>query len=85
MVELFDSLSGRTRFAHFCAVFYSQPDADSYVMSGTFVRPIVLGKIVQLRVASLNRFREIPPEATEGGIFDTFVTITSLQTFRLKH
>ena len=49
MAELFDSFSSRIRFTHFCPVFnciFSLLKAASDVISGLFVRPIVLAKCV---------------------------------------
>ena len=80
MAELFDSLSGWTRFAHFCAVLnniFSRPAAASDVICGRFVGPDVLGRRVKFHYPSLNRSREIVPEAVGGGIFDRFSPITS--------
>ena len=79
MVELFDSLSARTRFAHFGAVFTtfcSQPEAASDVISGMFVGLIVLDKLLKFHGHSLSHSREIPPEAVGGGIFDSFFHYT---------
>ena len=36
------------------------------------MRPAVLDKRVKFHDLSLNRSREIPPEAVRGGIFDVF-------------
>ena len=52
--------------------FCSRPEAASDVMSGRFVRPIVLDKCVKFCDPCLNRSREIPPEAVGGSIFDSF-------------
>ena len=68
-------MSGRTRFAHLCAVLSCilQPEETSDVISGRFVRPIVLEKRVKMGHPRLNRSREIPPEAVvPGGIFYSF-------------
>ena len=66
-----------THFAHFCAAFCSWLEADSDVISGRFVRPIVLDKWVKFRDPRLNSSWEIPPEAVGGGIFDSFFAIAS--------
>ena len=52
VVKLFDCLTGRIRFAHFCAVFnniFSRPETASDVISCWFVEPIVLDKYVKFR------------------------------------
>ena len=75
MQEVLDSLSGRNCFAHFRAdliTFGSRPEAASDVVSGMFVGLIVLDKCMKFRGSSLNRSREMPPEAVGGGIFDSF-------------
>ena len=75
MAELFDSLSGRSRFADFMQYlvkFYSRPKAASDVISGKFVGPIVLDKYVKFHDPSLNYSREIPPDAVGDDIFDCF-------------
>ena len=43
------------------------------------MRPIVLDKLVKFRFRSpsLKRSHEIPPDAVSGGIFDSFLAITS--------
>ena len=71
VTELFDSLAGRTRFTHFCAVLgcILQP---SEAMFGRFVRPIVPDKCVKFRDPCLNRCLEIPSEAAGSGIFNSF-------------
>ena len=64
--ELFYCLSGRTRFAHCFVVFngiLQPPEAASDVISGRFVRLIVLDGCVKFRDLCLNHSREIPPEA----------------------
>ena len=55
------------RFSHFNKC---RPEAASDVVSGRFVGPTVVDKRVKFHDASLNRSREIPPEAVRGGIFD---------------
>ena len=80
MVGLFDSLSGRTRFTHFCAVLnniFQTTGSSSDVIPGRFWRPIVLDKCVKFDDLSLNRSQEILPEAVGGGIFEFFFAITS--------
>ena len=75
MVELIDSLSGRTvlrNFVQYLIAFCCQPEATGGVISGRFVRPVVFDKCVQFRDHRLNRFREIPPETVVRGIFDSF-------------
>ena len=61
-------------FVQYLVTFSSRPEADNDVVSNTFVWPIVLDKYAKFRDPSLNRSREIP---AEGGIFDSFSTITS--------
>ena len=54
----------------YLTAFCRRPVTASYVISGRFMRPIiVLDKCVIFRDASLNHSREIPPEAVGGGIF----------------
>ena len=75
MVELFDSLSSQTRFAHFCAQFsgiLQLPEGTSNVISGWFVGPIVPEKGVKFGCPRLNHSREIPPEAVGSGLIDSF-------------
>ena len=70
MVELFDSLSGRTRFAHFFAVFscilYKRPEGASDVISGRIVRHVVVEKCAKFghlaRETALEKFRPKPSE-----------------------
>ena len=45
-----------------------------------FVGPIVLDKC-KISWSSLNRFRDIPPEAVGGDIFDSFFALTSDQKY----
>ena len=45
------------------------------IISGWFVRPIVLDKCVKSRVSCLNRSQEILPEAVGGDIFDSFFSV----------
>ena len=78
-------LSGQTFFLHF--VWYwiaffacNRPEAASDVVSGRFVRPVVLDKCVKFRDPSLNRGRKIPPKTVAGSIFDSFLALTSDQT-----
>ena len=74
------TLSGQTRFATFVQyliAFCSRPEALSDVISSRFVRPIVLNKCLKFCDPCLNHFREIPPEAVGGGIFDSFFPIIS--------
>ena len=75
MVELFDPLSGRTSFAHFVQyliAFCNPLEAASDVISGAFVRHIVLEKCGKFRDHCLNRYREIPPEAVGSGNVESF-------------
>ena len=51
--------------------FCSQPEADTVVISGRFVRPVVPDKCVKLHNTCLNRSRDIIPEVIGGGIFDS--------------
>ena len=67
------------RPAPFCATFVqhlitfcSRKSRYSDVISGKLVRPVVLDKLVKYRDPSLNRSREIPPEAAIGVTFDSF-------------
>ena len=55
--------------------FCSRQEAASVIVSGEFVRPIVLYKYVKFRHPSLYLGREIPPEAVGGGIFRTDVRV----------
>ena len=80
MDELFHSLSGLNSFAHFCAVFngiLQLTGRASDVISSMAVRPIVLDKCVKFRDPSLNRSREIPPEAAGGSNSTVFFAVTS--------
>ena len=52
--------------------FGSRLEKASSVISVIFVVPIVLDKRVKFRDPQLNRYREIPPEAVGGGIFEVF-------------
>ena len=52
--------------------FCSRPEAAGNVISDLFVGPVVHEKCVKFHDPSLNRSREIPPEAVEDGIFDSF-------------
>ena len=61
-VELFDSLSGRTRFAHFCAVFNCILQLTRNIIPGRFVKPIFLDKCVTFCDPCLNYSQEISPE-----------------------
>ena len=75
MVELFDSLSCLTHFAHFCQfliAFCSQLEAASDVISCRFVRLMFHDTCVKFHDPCLNRSWEIPPEAVGGGILDSF-------------
>ena len=49
-----------------------RPETADDVISGAFVGPVVLDKLVKFHDCSLNRSREIPPEAVGCGIFDSF-------------
>ena len=51
--------------------FSSRLEAASDVMSGNFVRLVVLNKAVKFRDPRLNHSREIRPNVVEGGIFDS--------------
>ena len=78
MAELFDCLSGRTRFTHFVQhviAFCSRPETAIEVISSTFVGPIVPDKRVKFRDPHLNRSVEIQPKAV--GIFDGSFAIIS--------
>ena len=57
--------------------FCSRPEAASDISSGTFVGTVVPDKRVKFHDPSLNRSREIPPEAVGGRIFDCCSPITS--------
>ena len=70
MVELFDSLSGQTRFAQYLVTFCSRLEVASDVISSRFVRPISLDECVKFPAPSLNHSLQIPPKAVGGGIFD---------------
>ena len=75
MTELFDSLAGRTPFTYimqYLIAFCSRPEVTSGVLSCRFVKPIVLDECVEFRDSRLNRYREFPPVAIGGGIFDRF-------------
>ena len=75
MVELFDYLSARNPFAHvvqYLVAVCNRPEGASDVISGQFVRQIVLEKFVKCGHPRLNRSREIPLEAVGSGIFDSF-------------
>ena len=63
-------------FVEYLITFYSRPEAASDVISGMFVGPVVRDKSVKSHDPSLNRSREIPPEAVGGGIFNCFAPIT---------
>ena len=81
MVELFDSLYGRTRFAHVGAVLYYilQPtEAASDIISGRLVRQIFRQTCVKFRDPCLSNSREIIPEACRLKIYGTL----QLQHFR---
>ena len=72
MAELFDSLAGRTRFTHFCAVFNcvcSRSEAP-VLCTAKFVRPVSQTGAWNYRYPRLNRSQEIPPEAI-GAAFST--------------
>ena len=61
--ELFDSLSGRTRFAHsvqYLKTFCSRLEAAGDVISDVFVEPVVLDECVKFHDPSLNSSRETP-------------------------
>ena len=82
MVDLFDSLSGWASlfcatFVQYLMAFCSRLEAASGVISGRFVRPIVLDKYVKFRDLCKNWSPEIPPEAVGGGIFDSLFAIIS--------
>ena len=66
-------------FVQYLITFCSRTEAAGDVLSGRFVGPIVLDKPVKFCGPTLNRSREIPPEAVRGGIFDSFFAITSGQ------
>ena len=75
MAELCESLLTAPIFTYFCIVFngiLQLPKAASDVISGRFVRPVVLDKCVKFLDPSLNRSQEISPAAVRGGIFDSF-------------
>ena len=57
--------------------FCSRPEEASDVIPSRFVGPADLDKRVKSNDPSLNRSREIPPEAVGGGILDCFSLITS--------
>ena len=59
--------------------FCSRPEAASDVISGVLVGPIVSDKQMLFRDHRLDRTREIPSEAIEGGILAAFC-----DNFRLK-
>ena len=50
-------------FVQCVIAFSSRSETGSDVISGLFVRPIVLDKCLKFCDSSLNDFREIPPEA----------------------
>ena len=54
-----------------------RPEAASDVISGKFVRPIIIDKNVKFCDPCLNHSREISPEAAGVGDFDIFFAITS--------
>ena len=74
MRKIFQLVQFPTPWAH------SIPDtleAAGDIISSRFVAPFVLNKHVQFHDPSLNRSREIRPEAVGGGIFDCVFPITS--------
>ena len=81
MADLFYSLVGRTRLRIICCLvlnFILSPlEVMSDVVSCIFVGPVVPDKPVKSGDPRLNRSREIPPEATRGGIFDGFFAVAS--------
>ena len=80
VATLFDSFSGRIRFAQFLQyliTFCSRPEAACSVISGQCVVSVALGKPAKFHDPILNRSREMPPEADVGGIFRLFSPITS--------
>ena len=75
MAESLDSLSGRGGFAHFVQYLIAvcrRLEAASDVISGRLAGPVALDKHVKFHDPSLNRSREIPPDAVGGGIFIFF-------------
>ena len=69
MAELFDSLAGRTLFAHFCAALnciFQPTSGVNRRVSG----PIVADKSVKIRHPRSDHSREIPPKAVRRDIFD---------------
>ena len=79
VAEIFDCLSGRSRFAALITFCSRSEEADD-VASGGFVRPFVFDKLVKFHDPGLNRYREIPPQSAAGGIFRRF----SPYNFRLE-
>ena len=63
-------------FVQCLIAFCNLPEVASDVISGKFLRPVVLNKCVNFRDPGLECSREIPPEAGGGGIFDSFFAIT---------
>ena len=61
--------------AQYLTAFCNPPETAIDVISGNFVGPIVPDKRVKYLDPHLNRSREIPPEAAEGGIFDRFLKL----------
>ena len=59
-------------FVRYFIAFCSRLEADSVVMSGEFVEPIVSDKQVMFGGPRPNRSREIPPKSVGGGSFDGF-------------
>ena len=66
-----------TLFVQYLITFCSRTEAASDVISGLFVRPVVLNTRVNFNDPSLNRSRESPSESVGSGIFDSFFAITS--------
>ena len=58
-----------------------EPERASYVISGTFVWPIVRYRPVKFRDPGLNSSREIPLEAVEGVLCGRFSIVDN---FRLE-
>ena len=77
VADIFDSLATelvlRTTFVHYLIAFCSRPEATGDVISGKYMRPVVLDNHVKFGDPRLNRSREIPPEPVWCGIFGGFL------------
>ena len=70
LAESFDSARGRVlcSITKYSVTYCSRPEAASDVISGKFVRPSILNKVVKFGDPRLNRSRAIRPKFVRDGI-----------------